>query len=367
MKTKDHDKFIEDLSKVSTTIDVLTRYSRANRHVTCLCKVDGHVWEAKPTNLLHGKGCPKCSKVYRRTHEEFLEDVRKINPHIEVVGGVFENMTKPLVVKCCLCQSVFTTKCSYLLSKKTRCPNCASNRHKTHEEFVNIIEKVSPTITVVGKYVRSVDKVACKCKVCDHEWEAHAGGLMQGSGCRKCAGTLPKTHQQFVLEMSLKHPNIEVIGNYTGGKFSVQCKCKIDGHIWNPTPNNLLKPQKQGCPKCAKTGYSVDKLGYFYLYRIGHDFGYGISNAIKARIRDHKRTFRKADVSAELILLLEGDGVSILELEKGIKKNFRHCGIQLEGFKTESVCSEDYEKFISLLNNTIEISQGRIKEIDKCS
>ena len=59
-----------------------------------------------------------------------------------------------------------------------------------------------------------------------------------------------KTHEEFIKEMSMKQPNIEVIGTYQGGQIKIKCKCKIDGHKWEATPNNLLNGH--GCPVCGK-------------------------------------------------------------------------------------------------------------------
>lgn len=68
-----------------------------------------------------------------------------------------------------------------------------------------------------------------------------------------------KTHKEFVREMAIKQPTIDVIGQYVGNKTGVYCKCKIcgfdcypNGKIWSPTPNNLLHINKPiSCPQCS--------------------------------------------------------------------------------------------------------------------
>lgn len=58
-----------------------------------------------------------------------------------------------------------------------------------------------------------------------------------------------RTHEQFIEEMKIKHPNIEVISKYTKSNELVLLKCKIDNNIWKNTPSHLLNGQ--GCPKCS--------------------------------------------------------------------------------------------------------------------
>ena len=58
-----------------------------------------------------------------------------------------------------------------------------------------------------------------------------------------------KTHEQFIEEMKIKQPNIEVLGKYEGNNVPIECRCKIDGHEWSPRPKHLLS--NHGCPQCG--------------------------------------------------------------------------------------------------------------------
>jgi hypothetical protein len=65
-----------------------------------------------------------------------------------------------------------------------------------------------------------------------------------------------KTLEEFIQEMKLKRPTIEVLGDYINNKTGVHCKCKIcgfshyiDGKQWKPTPTSLLHENRK-CPAC---------------------------------------------------------------------------------------------------------------------
>lgn len=71
-------------------------------------------------------------------------------------------------------------------------------------------------------------------------------------------GKQKKTHEEFVSEMEIKQPNIEVMGQYINNKSGVYCKCKIcgfdrypSGKLWEPIPNNLLSTKPIRCPQCS--------------------------------------------------------------------------------------------------------------------
>ena len=59
-----------------------------------------------------------------------------------------------------------------------------------------------------------------------------------------------KTHAEFIEEMTLKHPSIEVLGRYKNSSTQIEVKCKTCGHDWATLPSNLVNTGT-GCPRCA--------------------------------------------------------------------------------------------------------------------
>ena len=60
--------------------------------------------------------------------------------------------------------------------------------NKTHEEFVEEIAIKNPNIEIIGIYISSKDKVKCKCKIHEYEWSSIAAELSRGKGCPVCCG-----------------------------------------------------------------------------------------------------------------------------------------------------------------------------------
>lgn len=59
-----------------------------------------------------------------------------------------------------------------------------------------------------------------------------------------------KTHEQFIKEMDLLNPNIEILDKYVNAKTKLLCNCKIHLYKWYIDPDHLLRGH--GCPICAQ-------------------------------------------------------------------------------------------------------------------
>lgn len=61
-----------------------------------------------------------------------------------------------------------------------------------------------------------------------------------------------KTHEEFVEEVKIKQPNIEILSRYTTCRDLITCRCKIDGCMWTPVAGGLITSKMRGCPKCGR-------------------------------------------------------------------------------------------------------------------
>lgn len=172
-----HNDFVDRLNIINPNVEVLGTYVAAKVKIECKCKIDNHIWLATPSSLLTGRGCPKCGKNYRKTHEEFVEQLNSINSNIEIIS----------------------------------------------------------------EYINDHTKVKCKCKIDNYIWSAIPNSLLRGKGCPKCSNHIHKTHDMFILEMKRISPDIEFLEEYSHCERKIKCRCKKKGHIWYATPANLRR------------------------------------------------------------------------------------------------------------------------------
>jgi predicted Zn-ribbon and HTH transcriptional regulator len=120
-----HNEFIEQLSKVNNDIEILDKFTGKRNDVLARCKKCGREWNILAYRLLDGSGCSNCKKprtTKSKTHEEYVDEVKVVNPNFEIISKYTKGVDK-IKVRCNLCKYEWETKAIYLLGSK-KCPNC---------------------------------------------------------------------------------------------------------------------------------------------------------------------------------------------------------------------------------------------------
>lgn len=186
----------------------------------------------------------------KKTHEDFAADIAQKLPTLKLIGKYVNNRTR-IAVECMVCGDIFNPIASSLYIG-CGCPRCNGSKKRTHNEFIQELNVKMPNIEVLSTYTTNKDRVSLRCKVCNHTWNAIASSPLRGKGCAKCAGTLRKTHAQFIDQMQERHPDIEVLGNYINNREKVRCKCLRCNGIFMGIPHSMIDSW-HGCPHCASS------------------------------------------------------------------------------------------------------------------
>ena len=73
-RKKTHEEFVEELRKVNPYIEVIGTYKDSHEKIKCRCIKCGHIWSSVANQLLRGSICPECNRISRRiSNEEFME------------------------------------------------------------------------------------------------------------------------------------------------------------------------------------------------------------------------------------------------------------------------------------------------------
>lgn len=131
------------------------------------------------------------------------------------------------------------------------------SKRKTHEEYVKELAIKNPNIEVIGQYIDAKTKIKHYCKKHNIFWETNPSNVLNGHGCRMCGNNMIKTQEQYVNEVANINPNIEVIGKYINARTKIEHRCKVDGYVWNTQPYVILRGD--GCPKCAGNAKRTQK------------------------------------------------------------------------------------------------------------
>lgn len=253
--TKTHNEYINEIKNKNFDIVVLEKYINAKTPILHKCKVDGYEWVATPTSVLNSQGCPECSKrnsakLRLKTHEQYIQELAVKIPSIAVVGKYVDSHTK-ILHHCSVCDYSWEAKPNNTLSGYG-CPKCGGTLKKTHEQYVKEVSIINPNIDVVDVYIDAKTPILHKCKVHNVAWNISPDKILQGTGCRICgADKMTKGHYEYVQELKEINKDIIVLGKYINAKTPIFHKCKIDGYEWNAMPDKIL--QGQGCPQCNES------------------------------------------------------------------------------------------------------------------
>ena len=130
-------------------------------------------------------------------------------------------------------------------------------RRKTHEEYVRELKKKVPHIRVNEEYKGNRVPIEHYCTKHDEFWNTAPFNILQHRhGCKKCqeeafrtfCDSRRKTDEQFRKEVEALGTGIKPRGEYKGTHEHMDFECKL-GHIWPSTPHDIL--DGYGCPFCA--------------------------------------------------------------------------------------------------------------------
>lgn len=217
MKKKTHEEYVEELAIKNTNVEVVEKYINANTPILHRCVIHDILWKTTPSRALQGVGCEECR----------IEKFRQI-----------------------------------------RC--------KTHEQYVKEVANVNPDIIVIGKYTDARTQIEHYCIKHNVLWNSYPDNILRGIGCKECGNEKIKdknikSHDQYVKDLYIINPDIEVIEGYKGANVAILHRCKIDGYMWSAKPANILFGK--GCPQCNESKGErqvrqwLDEHGIAFMYQ----------------------------------------------------------------------------------------------------
>lgn len=126
-------------------------------------------------------------------------------------------------------------------------------RKKTHEEYVKEINDLGLNVEVLEEYVNAQTKILHRCTTHNVEWYSLPNNILAGKGCPECRREktqkkLLKCKKDYIEELKIKNPAVELVGDYCGARVKTLHHCTVHDVYWNALPTNILKGQ--GCSQC---------------------------------------------------------------------------------------------------------------------
>lgn len=153
--------FLSKMEELHKDIEVLSEFTDMKSKLKCRCKIDGHEWETTADGLINGKsGCILCSWINnglrcRKTNEQFLEELSKINPTIIPLEEYVHEHHK-IKCKCKIHNYEWYASPNKILHRKTGCPKCASYHNENNID--EILDKWGYKYTAQKRFDDCKDK-----------------------------------------------------------------------------------------------------------------------------------------------------------------------------------------------------------------
>lgn len=193
----------------------------------------------------------------RKTHEEYIEEVKNKNPNIEVIGKYINTKTK-ILHRCKVCRNEWDVLPNNILYGYS-CPSCGKKKisdkaKKLPYEYINEVDRLNPGVMILEEYIDARTKISHKCLSCGNIWKALPCNVLRGHGCPICGNKkigqkLKRTQEEYTAALFSINPSVEVIGTYKDSQTPILHKCNICEYKWNAYPKHLLNGHS--CPSCA--------------------------------------------------------------------------------------------------------------------
>lgn len=281
----------------------------------------------------------------KKTHEEYLNEIKEKGLNVEVLEKYINNSTK--ILHKCECGNVWWVKPSSILSGK-KCMNCNPAKKKTHQEFAeDVYNLVRDEYEILSEYKNSISKVKMKhnSKNCNYyEYYIKPINFLNGNRCVICSGKLKKTHTYYIKQVKETRPNVNVLEEYKGTNVAILHKCECE-NIWKATPYAVLRGDR--CRKCSGN----EKLSYEHIKNIINNLGYDL---LSKKYKNNNQKF----------LIKDTDGyyyfTKINSLNNNIPPSKFHSGNPFSIQNINLWCKFNNTNFI-LLSKRYESSQKKLK------
>lgn len=276
------EKKFEIINSMNPDFELLSEYIGIRKDITRRCKKCGDVRTVKARSLVEKdkngnfRMCPVCAaneraKSLRKDNDTFLEEFRSVHNDIELLDEYITNDTK-IRCRCKIDGYEWSTKPHSLLEGHG-CPECSHRKQNWYDvEGFNKKMKIKyPTITPLGIFTRTKDKIRFRCNDCNYEWDTEPNVLLNNDeyyGCPKCNGFAPVSEAEMVERLSKVNSRVTYISGYHGIVKSAKFKCADCGNEWDTRVTSVLSGN--GCPKCNMShgeiaiGNFLDKIGVKY-------------------------------------------------------------------------------------------------------
>ena len=195
----------------------------------------------------YGHGCPKCSGVYQKNAQDYIEECKELG--IDLPIELYVNARTKIKHKCKQGHVYIQEPHEHL--RGSGCPYCSKRRRKTTKDYVEQCINNGYDLPIKGeKYINKNTKIKHRCNKCGKIYKQTPHSHLKGNACPYCYGSKRKTTQQYIKECEQLYYDLP-IEPYVNRNTKIKHKCNKCGFVYEQTPKHHL--HGHGCPKCNES------------------------------------------------------------------------------------------------------------------
>lgn len=186
------EEFNKRVKEANPYVIPLEKYINKDTIMKFKCIKHNYVFENKASNFSdhRGLGCILCALEEKRGRVAFTTDAIRylINSFgYEYIDSVRKDKKCYVSFICPKHQDKgVQTKDLYKFRQvKQPCDYCNGNK-RDREDFIKIVDKINPSIEIIGEYFGAREYIEVKCKECGYTWDSLAYNVLSGYGCPIC-------------------------------------------------------------------------------------------------------------------------------------------------------------------------------------
>ena len=260
-RSRTPESFRQEMKEKNPNIEIVGDYTNTREKVECICKICAYIWNAAPNHLLEGHGCPSCAGTAKKTHKEFIQQMNRLHPDLEVLSK-YETAKTKVQIRCKRHNYIFSATPSDILREAVGCKYCKGERIRIartmpEEVYLRQLSKIGAgAIQLVSPYLKQDATMDFHCTICGTDWKDNGAYILTLSDCPYCSG-VRKTDNQIINEIE-SHHRVTVIDNNVQ-KDTILVRCNFCGNIYNG--NKYILQHGSGCDVCNRklAGISLTK------------------------------------------------------------------------------------------------------------
>lgn len=184
-----------------TEYTALTPYTRSTEDVVVRHNKCGNTFNRSPNHLLKDKrGCPYCALGNKKDPKRFAKEFKKVaKGKYKLLDSYVASYVK-IKVEHLTCGNVYEVNPSCFLGG-TQCPKCYGKFKKTTNEFKQEVSEITNSeYACISEYNGNKRDVLMKHKKCGYVYKVHPHDFLRGTRCPYCNQTMNEKFISHIIE-----------------------------------------------------------------------------------------------------------------------------------------------------------------------